>query len=354
VRHDFYHLPEYVVLSAGWEGGEPLAFFAEDTRAACLIPLLLKRCPAHHVSDPPWCDLISPYGYPSPLFTDPDDKDSTSAFMNRFRDAADEIGACSAFLRLHPILTSVLGTDGTLSASQFHGQTVVVDLTVSEQEMWAQTRRGHRYEIRRLQNRGFSVVMDEWSLYPDFVRMYAETAARIGYEDSYRFDGPYFERMRTKLADNLHLSCVLSPDGRPVAAGVFMLCDGIVQYHLSASDAEYQHLAPTKLMLHFVRMWARSQNATVLHLGGGVGARRDGLFEFKAGFSPNRAPFCTLRMIVNEHRFAALNLSAGRSLDLRRDLAEGFFPPYRQSQTRAVGSVVRNAANIVVHSSYGQ
>jgi hypothetical protein len=37
VRHDVYHLPEYVALSAGWEGGEPLAFFAEDSGAACLI-----------------------------------------------------------------------------------------------------------------------------------------------------------------------------------------------------------------------------------------------------------------------------------------------------------------------------
>jgi len=52
--------------------------------------------------------------------------------------------------------------------------------------------------------------------------------------------------------------------------------------------------------------------------------------EFKAGFSHDRKPFYTIRMIVNERRYAALILRAGLPLDPEADLQGEYFPPYHR------------------------
>jgi len=60
---------------------------------------------------------------------------------------------------------------------------------------------------------------------------------------------------------------------------------------------------PSKAMLHFMRGWAKSRGNRWFHLGGGLGARKDSLFEFKAGFSKGRAPFYTWRGIIDQSAY---------------------------------------------------
>jgi lipid II:glycine glycyltransferase (peptidoglycan interpeptide bridge formation enzyme) len=172
--------------------------------------------------------------------------------------------------------------------------------------------------------------MDDWTRYSEFGRLYRQTMARIGANETYLFTDEYFKNLKDALGDQLHLCCVLSPDSRVAASALFTIVGGIMQYHLSASAPEFQRLAPTKLMLHFARLWGKAQGCTILHLGGGVGGREDKLFEFKAGFSRGRMPFYTIRMIVNERRYAALILRAGLPLDPEADLQAAYFPPYHR------------------------
>jgi sugar O-acyltransferase (sialic acid O-acetyltransferase NeuD family) len=328
-RHDFYHLPEYLKLCGKYEDGEPIAFYAEDGQSACLIPLLLKRIPKTLESPPSWCDLVSPYGYPGPLYTQPIDADRASSYLRAFQRVSEEIGACSAFVRLHPFLDAPAGT-APLATYARQGETASIDLTVSEDEMWRRTRHGHRSDIRRLEKLKFGVVMDDWRLYGDFARMYRETMLRIGADATYHFGDEYFRNLRCALGERLHLCCVTSPDACLAGGGLFTTFGDMMQYHLSGTDAEYHRLGPTKLMLHFVRAWARQCGYSTLHLGGGVRAREDSLYEFKTGFSTNRHIFRTLRMVVSEHRYAALMLLAGRPLNLASDLDAPYFPPYHR------------------------
>ena len=65
--------------------------------------------------------------------------------------------------------------------------------------------------------------------------------------------------------------------------------------------------------------WARARGNRWLHLGGGVGARADGVFAFKAGFSQLRWRFRTLRVIADETQYRELgglaNVRSDRSHD---------------------------------------
>jgi len=117
--------------------------------------------------------------------------------------------------------------------------------------------------------------------------------------------------------------------GEVASGGLFVETGDIVQYHLSGTNEAFLRERPTKLMLHFVRGWAKERGARVLHLGGGVGAARDSLFAFKAGFSSVRHAFHTLRMVVDERAYRQLaDASRGETATDPSDL-QGFFPAYR-------------------------
>ena len=85
---------------------------------------------------------------------------------------------------------------------------------------------------------------------------------------------------------------------------------------------------PTKLMMHFVRSWAKDRGNQVLHLGGGVGGDSDSLLQFKVGFSPLRHTFATLRMVIDETDYG--RLVAARDPLLDPGARSGFFPLYRK------------------------
>ena len=118
-------------------------------------------------------------------------------------------------------------------------------------------------------------------------------------------------------------------DGSIAAAGLFTEEDGIVQYHLSGTDETFAQARPTKLMLHFVRGLMKERGNRVMNLGGGLGAARDSLFDFKAGFSKWREPFRTWRVVVDPERYA--DLSRERQPDKDPDDLSGYFPLYRRA-----------------------
>ena len=45
-RHDFYHLPSYARLAGRLEGGEAMAFVAEEGGRRLLVPLIVRPIPA--------------------------------------------------------------------------------------------------------------------------------------------------------------------------------------------------------------------------------------------------------------------------------------------------------------------
>jgi Acetyltransferase (GNAT) domain len=318
--HDFYHLPQYVALCAAQERGEALALHVTDARSRLLLPLIVRSIPGGD-----GFDATSPYGYPGPLSNGPRDptfiRRAMAAGMPVLRDA----GVVSAFVRLHPLLNAIppLGI-GTLVR---HGETVSVDLTLPNETLWAQTRMNHRRDIRETIRLGYMARMDgAWDHYETFKRLYQITMQRRAAARYYFFEEAYFDGLRDALGESLHL-CVVEKDGVIAAAGLFVETNGIVQYHLSGTDDAFRMIQPTKLMMHFVRGWAKNRGNRVFHLGGGVGGANDSLLQFKVGFSPLRHTFSTLRMVIDEPRYRRLVAARDPSLD--PEVLGGYFPPYR-------------------------
>lgn len=327
--HDFYHLPEYVSLAAKHEGGTPVAFYGKAEKTAFLSPLLIRKIPASLGTSDNWCDATTPYGYPMPIIIAPDVPSCLEKFLESFREVGAESGIVTAFFRLHPLLPLPLETLAKYGTLMQHGQTVYIDLSLSLEEIWAQIRKDHKKDIRKLTRLGFKAQINNWGLYEEFIDIYKMTMKRKLASEFYFFDDSYFVDLRSSLGDCLNLCTTLSPEGEVSSAMLFTAINGIVQTYLSGTSQKYFHLAPSKLEMDAVIRWAKEKGNSVFHLGGGFNSRSDSLFKFKSGFSNLRANFYTYRMILDKEKYLSLLQSWEEKCEHTSDNYSGFFPEYR-------------------------
>jgi lipid II:glycine glycyltransferase (peptidoglycan interpeptide bridge formation enzyme) len=124
---------------------------------------------------------------------------------------------------------------------------------------------------------------------------------------------------------------VVRLDATIVSAALINECNGIVQYHLGATLATFLEQAPKKLLLDYVRTWAKNRGNRIFHLGGGRGGAKDSLYNFKLGFANQTHPFSTLRFVVNEPQYHQWTVSQAQQFSQTPEqlLASNFFPAYR-------------------------
>jgi hypothetical protein len=329
VPHDVYHLPEYTVLAAQAECGKPVAFYAENAGDFCFIPLLIRDLPEELGAPREWCDAISPYGYPSPLTTAAHDAITLSRFMKAFQEFGAELNLVTAFVRLHPLLALAEEGLGAAGRLELQGRGVTLDLQRSAEEVWRGVRGNHRTGIRKLERSGFVAAMDQWEHSPEFILCYEQTMRRVGASQYYFFPQSYYDGLRSKLRDSVHLCTVHAPGGRLASAALLFEEAGIVQYHLGGTVDELLSVAPSKLMMDFGWRWAKQRGNRLFHLGGGLGGQEDSLFHFKAGFSELRPTVGTLRVIFDEERYRVLNNRLNGDPEF-----PSFFPRYRSPHLR--------------------
>ena len=142
-------------------------------------------------------------------------------------------------------------------------------------------------------------------------------------EQYYYFRPSFYQSLREDLPDN-NLVFWAESEGRVVAAAIMLFSNGRMNYHLSGSVQEYNHLAPTDLLIYEAALWGQKQGFRSLYLGGGVGSGEDSLFHFKRGFyKGNLRHFYIGRKIFDPVKYEQL-------LELRSTIDRpGFFPQYR-------------------------
>jgi lipid II:glycine glycyltransferase (peptidoglycan interpeptide bridge formation enzyme) len=327
MQHDFYFLPGYHALAGQRETGEAQLFVYTHGRHTLALPLVIRRIDA----DSPWHDATSVYGYAGPLASQADTPaEVVAGFQQALAEALTARKVVAVFSRLHPLMRQrdLLSGLGELCSQ---GETVSIDLTAPLETQRANYSATVKTKLNRLRRNGFSANVDGEKRHLDeFIAIYHETMRRVGAAPAYFFAREYFTGLAEALGETLELLLVKGPDGRVVSAGLFTRCDGIVQYHLGGTRTEALPHSPMALLLDAARLRAQEHGARVLHLGGGVGARADSLFEFKAKLSPERNQFATWRWILNEAVYEKLAADHARALLLEdREPAPGFFPAYR-------------------------
>jgi hypothetical protein len=317
VPHDFYHLPAYCDVAAREDDGEAMALYGSEDGHRMLLPLVRRGIEGDGY------DVSSPYGYPGPLVTAAADP----SFLRRGLAAGIDLlaaqGYVSLFVRTHPLLSPQLPED--LATVVDHPPTIVIDLSLPDEDWLAGMRKSHRQQIARAQAAGHRAYIDEqWRHLDRFREIYRATMRRIGASEPYHFSDAYFDDLRRALGDSLKL-CVVEFEGRVWTAGLFVETNGIVQSHLSGDDGSHRSSGAKKLMYAHVRDWAKARGDRWFHLGGGAPSRS--LLSFKAGFSPAHCRFATLRAVLRPDAYR--DLVATRRPDADPTDLTGYFPAYR-------------------------
>lgn len=314
VGHDMYHEPAYVQLDAKLYGGEPAAFHYADDGGRLLMPLIVRDIP-----DTGHRDALSPYGYPAPV-SDTADAGFWERACTAMTATLAASGIVTVFVRMHPLLPAPLPVLRRFGALVRHGETVSMDLTVSEEQMWRQTRADHRNHINRARRAGTKVVFDEWDRLGEWVAVYHDNMRRVGASSYYFFTTGHLAALHEAVGDRMHLALALEGD-EVVGGNTFFEHDGIATGYVSSTRRARNRYAD-ELLYDEVRRFCKARGDRVFHLGGGKGGGNDSLFSYKAGFSPDRNPFHTWRVVAD--RAAFWELTGDGPADLTAT-----FPPYR-------------------------
>lgn len=331
--YDVYHLPGYHRVAEEQCGGSAVLFVFESGSIVIVMPLLIRRVqnlPGIETST--YFDATSVYGYPGPLSnTEKVSRRTIESFHKSLRDYLLAHNVVAVFSRLNPILGYEYLLEGFEGGEVVNvGPTVAIDLTLPPEEQWRRFRSNHRRDIQKCRRLGVRCVEDEDGQYLDtFIDLYYETMVYKSAAKPYFFERSYFARLREELQDNLHLFVAIR-NGVVLSAALFTLCNGIIQYHLGGTDPRYRDVASSKLIFDAVRLWGYERGARVLHLGGGVGGKEDGVYRFKEGFSNLQYTFRTWRAVLDPPVYWELvKKRYPRSRGGQDIKKSGFFPLYR-------------------------
>ncbi|GAB6165222.1 hypothetical protein JCM19992_12220 [Thermostilla marina] len=336
-RFDVYHLAEYHRAAEKLGEGEALLLVFEAEGEVAALPLLRRPLwTVQGLEDVRLYDAASAYGYPGVLCSCSKDSPRAERFCEAFHEALDDtlrsLEIVSFFGRQHPLIdTAWLWQDAYAPL----GPTVAIDLTRSEQAQWSDMRSNHRRDIRRAEREGVVVVEDRTLRRLDeFRRIYEETMRTVGAASHYFFSEEYYRLLRENLGRRIKL-LFAEYEGKPVAAAMFFLCGRIIQYHLggTAGLGRDRLPSPIKAIFDHVRRWGKAGDYHWLHLGGGLGARRDSLYRFKAGFAKQEFTFGIVRKVVDSDTYRELvRKRSGTAAD---EDEGGFFPAYRRPITES-------------------
>jgi len=278
------------------------------------LPLLVRPLPGGE----PGFDATTAYGYGGPV-AGPGDP-APAEFGEALDGWARANGLVATFFRFHPLAE-------TWRAAPPRTEVVPLTSTVAwnvapGRDLEEGLHRHHRRTVRRARRAGVSVQVVERP--PDlrvFRLLYESTMRRRGATPFYFFGDAYWERMREEIGGALVL-VEASMDGVPVAGLLCMASPPYLHYHLGGSSGQARGAGASHLCFLTAALWAQAGGFSAFHLGGGVGARPDSLYEFKHRFDPESPPrpFFIGKLVHDPDRYLALT---GRSD------TEGFFPPWR-------------------------
>ncbi len=247
-------------------------------------------------------------------------------FEELFAGQCRELGVAAEFAHLNPWSFPADLLDP--ACVEVDREVVWVDLTWGEDRLWRESlTTDARRHTKQAQRAGVRVrragSLDDVR---EFHRLYALTMDRRGADDRYRFPLEHFAAFFETMPGNAFF--VLAEHGdRAVAGGLYLQGGTDVYWHLSAADMEASRVRPVNAYVHDTIVRAARGGMKRMLCGGGY-APDDGVFRFKAGFSPLRAPFRTYKRIHDAAAYTELlrawSAHHGGSAPRAR-----YFPAYR-------------------------
>lgn len=324
--YDVYYLSGYVRAFQLHGDGEPLLFHYEGDGLRGINAVMRRdvaRDPhfAGRLPEGRYFDFATPYGYGGWLLEGEGDK---APLFTAYENWCRENRIISEFVRFHPVPGNHEAVRDGYEVIGL-GETVAMDLS-SPEIIWKNLISQSRNKIRKARKNGLRVYSGRCpEVYEIFREIYNATMDKDHAAEYYYFAPSFYESILNDLPHNAQVFYVRTEDGTVAAASIMLTANGYMNYHLSGSRRELQHMAPTNLLLYEAALWGCANGCRTLHLGGGVGSGEDSLYQFKKAFYRGEP----LRFHIGRKTY--LPETCEELTALRTDLPEdsGFFPRYR-------------------------
>lgn len=270
-------------------------------------------------------DSLSPE-YTGPMAVGSEPLELSTLFAQCFENWCQQFNIVTEFAHLHPwhFQPQCLRAEGI----QLNREIVYVDLLRSAEQLWTESftyacrkniNRARRENVRTFEATSAGDV-------GEFYRIYRHTMERNHAQDRYFFSLDYFKAFFDQMPD--HARFVLAEYQGQIVAATLFLHDGTDVYsYLGGADQAFQQIRPSNAVVVDTIQWAQQAGKRRLILGGGY-TPDDGIFRFKASFSPLRVPFQVYRHIHLPEQYnnlcAAWEQYYGTFMP-----ADGYFPAYR-------------------------
>jgi hypothetical protein len=316
---DSYHTWEYHNLT---KDGIPvlLVFYENDNFIA--LPLLKRRIP-----NTDFYDMTSVYGYTGPISNQLLSEISNS-MMENFKIELTQFlknnHIISVFSRLNPFLEQ-MSLMNVFQGVHNNGVTVVINLQQSLEQQRSRYESSLLKQIRKAKSMGFYIQESKSpKAVNDFSRLYTENMERVGASKYYMFTEEYFNNFLNSMEYHSKLIMVYHEE-QAICGGIILFTKTIIQSHLAATKTDYLKYSPAKFLTDEISQIGRQLGMKYLNLGGGLGFKKDSLFDFKSTFSDIYYDYKTWRYISDPDNYLKLLSDAGIDPNNSVD----FFPLYR-------------------------
>lgn len=175
------------------------------------------------------------------------------------------------------------------AAEVYYRDTLVIDLTLSEQQLLEQMHKKHRYNIKVAQKSGVVVeIRDDAEAFSIFLNLFFDTVSRQKY---FGRDRQYYSHIWQVLQPLGKAKIALATvEGQPAVAWMIFLDQNTIYYPYGGSSYEHRNKMPANGLVWHLINWGKEQGYTYLDLwgidpeGASRGKNEHGFSRFKEGF----------------------------------------------------------------------
>jgi len=297
-QQDIYFTPEYYELYENNGDGKAQCFVFEENDKIALYPFLINSVnELGYDLDDEYFDIQGAYGY-NGMLSSTDDTTFLEDFWKTFDQFCKDNNIVAEFTRFHPILKNYKLGEGHYNII-FDRKTVFIDLTQSEDEIFAGFQKSTRKHIRKASQK-IEIRKAEYTEenVDTFVRIYVENMEKVNSIPYLFFSKQHFLNM-FKL-DNIEFFLAYL-DNQPIACYSGLVSKIYYGTYLSASLTEFNKTGVNALMYWSLIQSAKKNGSHFVHLGGGTNGDIDNsLLKYKMNFSQTLSDFHIGKKIHNQ------------------------------------------------------
>ncbi|MDO6491463.1 MULTISPECIES: peptidogalycan biosysnthesis protein [unclassified Cellulophaga] len=324
------------LINTGIESNQEKKYFVlKDKDQVIVLMPFIQRSITINNNMTHYFDVVSPYGYSGPLFTQKINTDLLQNFWVLADKWYRKNNVVAEFIRFN-LDGNHINYSGHLLPTLSNVKGLILK---DKEQQWTSFIPKVRNNYRKGENNQLTAKIYKGNITLDIINtfhtIYIGTMDRNNADDSYYFSLEYFNEFILKNPTNCALVLIYK-ENIAISTELILLNKNSMYSFLGGTIADYFSLRPNDFLKIEAMNWGRENNYEYYILGGGR-YDFDGLYKYKKTFFPKEkdAIYYTGRKIINNKAYLELceKLSPVLKESNTKDylkISEGFFPAYRQ------------------------